>query len=127
MHAERAAIRAWCDANGAGRAHVDAPTDLPLPALLTAADVHLTLSSTVTQEAARFGLPTVTLDPRASLIYADEARCGYVLHADGAPASIVAALERQYERRGAMEPMDPYPDRGALVEALRVLVGEDRA
>lgn len=122
MDAERASIRSWADANGAGRAHVDAPTDLPLPALLAAADVHLTLSSTVTQEAARFGLPTVTLDPRASLIYAEEARCGYVRHADGSPDAILGALEAQYERRDTMSTMEPYPDRSAMAEAIAALL-----
>lgn len=53
----REAIRALLAS--AGRCELDAPTDLPLPALLPCVDVHLTHSSSVVIEAAQFGVRSV--------------------------------------------------------------------
>jgi len=47
----------------AGRCELDAPTDLPLPALLPCVDVHLTHSSSTAIEAAQFGVRSVLSSP----------------------------------------------------------------
>ncbi len=121
MDRERPAIRAWCARQLPGRSHVDQPTDLPLPLLLGAADLHLTHNSTVVQEAARLGIPSVLIDQRALDVYTEELRSGWAVFA-GEPERILRALASQQQRRRDLVPLDPYPSWSAMTDAVRALM-----
>lgn len=110
-------IRLRC--GGHPRVFVEVPTQLPLPVVLRAADVHLTLSSTVTQEAARLGVPTVTLDARTKLIYAAEMNAGWARYADD---DVIAAIRAQVAAAKGRTPMRPYPGRDAMSDAFDILL-----
>jgi hypothetical protein len=120
MERERASISSWCAGAAAGRASVDAPTDLPLPLLLERADVHLTHNSSVVQEAARKGLPSVVIDSHALGVY-DELRSGWaVFAADG--QSALSALRSQHEAASSLPRVAPYPSWKEMRSAVRLLV-----
>jgi hypothetical protein len=106
MDRRRAGIRSWCVWHAAGRAEVDLATDLPLALALEAVDVHLTHNSTVVEEAARAGRPSVVIDERALDVYAPELASGWAVFAR-APGAVIAALEAQHRRRRALEPVTP--------------------
>ena len=106
-----------------GRADVDASTDLPLPLLIEAADVHVTHNSTVVQEAARLGTPSVVIDARALDVYADELASGWATFASEAPA-IVSAILEQHRRRASLDPLSPYPSWADMTRVVRDLVAE---
>lgn len=116
-------IRSWCETHARGRTTVDAATSLPLPVVLAAADVHVTMSSTVTQEAARIGIASVTLDPRTELIYGAEMRSGWARCVLGGADDVLAAIDAQADRASSLSPMDPYPGRDAVRAALGALPG----
>lgn len=120
MERERAAIRSWCAAHARGRAWVDGPTDLPLPLLLEAADVHVTHNSSVVQEAARTGRPSVVIDPHALDVYA-ELGSGWAVFAD-TPAAIVDAVRRQQGAAGSLRPLAPYPSWAEMAAAVHGLL-----
>lgn len=120
MTRQRREVQAWCDAHARGRAWVEAPSDLPLPLLLTHADVHLTHNSSVVQEAARAGLPSVVVDPHALDVY-PELHSGWAVFA----ADTRAALDALASRGAAVTPLPrlaPYPSWSALSEAVRQLM-----
>jgi hypothetical protein len=123
MAREREAIRSWCASQMPGRAEVDAPSDLPLPLLIEAADVHVTHNSTVIQEAARLGTPSVVIDARALDVYADELASGWAMFADEVPA-IVAAVRAQHRRRASLAPLSPYPSWTDMTRVVRDLIAE---
>lgn len=91
MDSERAAIKAWVAIHAAGRCLVDEPTDLPLPVLLRRVDVHCTRHSTVVQEAAAAGVPSVILDEAGLDWYRAEREAGWVSLARD-PAAVIAAI-----------------------------------
>jgi hypothetical protein len=121
MTRERAAIRSWCASEMPGRADVDAATDLPLPLLVEAADVHVTHNSTVIQEAARLGTPSVAIDARAIDVYADELASGWAVFAGDTPA-IVEAVRSQQRHRSTLTPLAPYPSWADMTRVVRDLV-----
>jgi hypothetical protein len=123
MARDREAIRSWCVSHVPGRAEVDAATDLPLPLLIEAADVHITHNSTVTQEAARLGTPSVVIDARALDVYADELSSGWAVFADTPPA-IASAILEQSRRRATLVPPAPYPSWTDMTRVVRDLVAE---
>jgi len=98
---------AWSQTLG-GRVVVEQATDLPLPLLLERADVHLTHNSTVVQEAARVGTPSVVIDSRALDVYTDELASGWAVFADE-PVTICEAIASQAARRASLAPCSPYP------------------
>lgn len=124
MERARPGIEAWCRAQAPGRARADAITDLPLPLLLEAADVHLTHNSTVVQEAARLGRPSVVIDARALDVYVDELRSGWAVYAE-APEVILAAVTSQAGRRTALSPVAPYPSLAQMADAFAGLLAGD--
>lgn len=119
MERARPGIEAWCSDQAPGRARADAVTDLPLPLLLEEVDVHLTHNSTVVQEAARLGRPSVVIDSRSLDVYVDELRSGWAVYAD-APEAILAAVTAQAGRRATLPPLAPYP---ALAQMAGTLAG----
>jgi hypothetical protein len=123
MERDRASVKAWCDRDLPGRVWIDAPTDLPLPALLEAADVHLTHNSTVIQEAARFGMPSVVIDRRALDVYTEELSSGWAVFSDETPA-ILSSIVAQHRRRALLQPLPPYPSWKEMAAALDDLVAE---
>jgi hypothetical protein len=123
MGRERDAIRSWCVSHMGTRAEVDSATDLPLPLLIEAADVHVTHNSTVVQEAARLGTPSVVIDARALDVYAAELSSGWAVFAGDVPAAGQAVLE-QRRRRSSFHPLTPYPSWGDMTRVVRELVAD---
>lgn len=121
MDRERGAVSSWCAANAPGRAVAEAPTDLPLPALLRAADVHLTHNSSVVEEAAALGLPSVVIDPAALDVYTDELSSGWARYASGV-ASIVDALEDRARARRSLPVHRTYPSWQHVRGVVRALI-----
>jgi hypothetical protein len=123
MGREREAIRSWCLSHMGTRAEVDSATDLPLPLLIEAADVHVTHNSTVIQEAARLGTPSVVIDARALDVYAAELSSGWAVFAGDVPA-VGAAILEQRGRRRSLIPLTPYPSWTDMTRVVRELVAE---
>ncbi len=123
MDRQRGWIREWCSRELGGRVHVDQPTDLPLPLLLGAADVHLTHNSTVVQEAARLGTPSVVIDRRALDVYTEELRSGWAIFAEE-PAAILQTVPLQAARRATLAPPAPYPSWTEMSQAVRDLTAD---
>lgn len=122
MRPQLAAVSAWCREHLRGPHEVETVTELPLDPLLRAADVHLTLSSSVTQEATRAGLPSVCLEPRSQWLYAEEIASGWVQYVSGGPSEILAALEVQAQRRAQLAPWEPFPDADHVAHTLLTLL-----
>lgn len=123
METERREIRRWCEQHGAGRIRVDEPTDLPLPLLLQESDVHVTRNSTVIQEAAACGLPSVAIDRRAEEMYGHELESGWAVLAEST-AEILAAIEAQRGAAARLPRRATYPSHGRMAEVLLDLVGK---
>jgi hypothetical protein len=123
MGREREAIRSWCLSHMGTRAEVDSATDLPLPLLIEAADVHVTHNSTVIQEAARLGTPSVVIDARALDVYAAELSSGWAVFAGDVPA-VGAAILEQRGRRRSLIPLTPYPSWTDMTRVVRDLIAE---
>ena len=121
MESERSAVQAWCSQQ-AQRVFVDVPTDLPLPTVLGATDVHLTLCSTVTQEAARLGVPSVVVDARGATVFAPEVASGWARCETGGPEAILWALETQAAAKSDLTPLDPYPSYAVVERAVASLM-----
>lgn len=122
MAQARARILRACRTLGAARVHVEAPTDLPLPALLRHADVHLTHSSSVVQEAAMLGVASVVIDARAQTQYGPLIESGWARHAD-TPEAILAALRAQIARPTQLPAHHQTPDRATLARVFASLAG----
>ncbi len=82
---------------GLDGSQVVAATELPLYALLRAADVHVAHSSTVIQEAATLGVPSVITSDYGAELHQGLIRSGVALHAldSGAIAAAVHELARR--------------------------------
>lgn len=120
MDREREAIRSWCAAHARGRVLVDRATDLPLPLLLRETDVHLTHNSTVIQEAASAGVPSVLIDRHGLDVYTGEIESGWARFEDRTEA-VFFALEAQRSARDRLPPHRPYPpwtEVGATLDGL---------
>jgi glycosyltransferase involved in cell wall biosynthesis len=85
--------------SGLANVHVEVEraTDMPLFDLLHFADVHVTLYSTVVQEAAAFGVPSVIVSPIGERYYGDVIAAGLAVMAME-PDTIRAAIERLAEQ-----------------------------
>jgi len=124
MERERAAIAAWCARQAPGQAAVEGPSDLPLPLLLQAADVHLTHNSTVVQEAARLGCPSVVIDSRALDVYVEELRSGWAVYA-AEPDAIVEGARAQAARRAGLTRPAAFPTWEQMAGTLEALLARD--
>jgi len=122
MGRDTLAVSSWCAQHAAGRAFVDAPTDLPLPLLLEHVDVHLTHNSSVVQEAARLGVASVVIDSHALGVY-DELKTGWAVFADG-PAGVYDKLTLQYRAASTLTPPVPYPSWSEMTHAIRALIAD---
>ena len=89
--ARRGELAARLQHHGLDGSRVGPATDLPLYALLRCADLTLSHSSTVTQEAAEFGLPSVVSSDYGAALFSRLVQQGKVLHANE-PAAIAAAV-----------------------------------
>jgi len=125
MDRDRAAIATWA-AGQAARVRVDEATDLPLPLLLEHADVHVTHNSSVIQEAARAGTPSVVIDSRALDVYTREISSGWAVFADE-PAAIHAAISHQAERRATLPPRSAYPSWTEMTRVVHDLLRQPAA
>jgi hypothetical protein len=116
MLERRTEVRALLDA--AGGAELDAPSDLPLHAVLPESDVHLTHSSTTVVEAAQAGRHSVLTSPYGQELFASlvDARRACIETGD-AQAVLDALLRGAAARVGAA--VDPEPaDLGDALGAL---------
>jgi hypothetical protein len=105
--------------SGEPRVEVDEISDLPLYALLRAADAHLTRSSSTVLEARAFGVGTVLTDQAATMLFPDEVAAGWAVAAES-PDELLEALSRQAARRAAPPPTTQGPR--AAGELLRRLL-----
>lgn len=122
-HALRERTRAACAADAPGRCLLDDGTDLPLPLLLRSLDVHLTIHSTVVQEATAYGMPSVMLDPETTELFAPGLASGWLRQSDGgAPA--IAALREQRERREQLPANVCFPSRTQFVRTVEQLLDD---
>jgi hypothetical protein len=126
MAGDLSAVRSWCETNAGERARVDEPTELPLPLLLEAADVHVTHNSSVVQEASQLGTLSIVIDRRALDVYADELRSGWAVFADE-PRAILAAILELHHRRGASPAPKAYPSWTQMARAVHDLIAENRS
>lgn len=98
---------------------VDSATDLPLYALLRCVDMTISHSSTVTQEAAEFGIPSIVSSDYGAGLFSELIQQGKVVHAT-TPAAIAAAVmvlaSRQRHAESAAE--DAAHSLAAAVEDL---------
>lgn len=120
MNREREGVRDWCAHHAAGRAFVDEPSDLPLPLLLSHAHVHLTHNSTVVQEAARVGVPSVVVDDHALDVY-PELQSGWAVFAATIEDAIAAVRSRPAAALALARPQ-PYPSWSDLTAAVQQLM-----
>lgn len=93
---ESGRVRSAISSHRAGPVMTDM-TDEPLYALLRHVDGHVTYSSSTTQEAAMFGVPTLLMAPHAATVYPDLVRSGWAAVCVDAAAIVdaVVALERR--------------------------------
>jgi hypothetical protein len=83
----------------------DAPSTLPLYALLRGADVHVTQRSSVVEEAAAFGVPTVITEAAAAAsTFKPEIESGWAVIAEDGPA-LLAGITTQLGRRPELPPV----------------------
>lgn len=118
--ARRDEFAAHLQRSGLDGSRVGVATDLPLYALLRCADLTISHSSTVVQEAAEFGLPSVVTSDYGAALFASMVAQGDVLHADE-PAAIAAAIATlaARPRRPDAVPRGASTLAGAVDELLR--------
>jgi hypothetical protein len=90
--------------HGLDGSQVRQATDLPLFALLRAADLTLTYLSTVIREAAELGIPSVVTSDYGAEMHSDLVRRGVVLHANDASAIATAIISLAARERSVSEP-----------------------
>ena len=121
MLERRAAIRALLGA--AGHCELDPPTDLPLPALLACADVHLTHSSSTVMEAAQFGLRSVITTDYGAELFGPLLASGMVELSRGGASQLATTLAR-LAAAGASQSVCA-PPLGAALDQLLAATGPD--
>ena len=77
-----------------GQFELDACTDLPLQAVLSVSDVHLTHSSTAVIEAAQFGVRSVLTSPYGAELFASLLESGTAVVECGGPADLTSRIEQ---------------------------------
>jgi hypothetical protein len=90
--------------HGLDGSQVRQATDLPLFALLRAADLTLTYSSTVIREAAELGVPSVVTSDYGAEMHSGLVGRGVVLHANDVSAIAAATKSLAARKRSASEP-----------------------
>lgn len=93
MLQERERVRKHLDDEGVAF-DLDLPTELPLPALLPLADVHVTHSSSTVIEAAQFGVPSLITSRYGAELFPHLIEAGAAHVETGAADQVVAALRR---------------------------------
>jgi hypothetical protein len=68
--------------SGVSDVELEKSTDLPLPSLLSYADVHITIESGCTVEAAEFGVPTIIVSAQGAIMYSELISSGWAAVAD---------------------------------------------
>lgn len=86
--------------HGLDSSQVEQATNLPLFALLRAADVTLAHSSTTIREAAEFGVPSIVTSDYGAELHADLVQRGFVIHATE-PRSIADGVDLLSQSRNA--------------------------
>lgn len=108
------------------------PSDMPLYALLSAIDLHVTLASTCANEALAFGKPTLLMDPNGLAVFPHEVEAGlmaYVPAAEFYDAAQRAMAIDPARLKQAAEPLF-LADKAAghaAVQRLLELIGEREA
>ena len=120
MLGRREEIRQLLPANGCFE--LDEPTDLPLQALLTCTDVHMTHSSSTVIEAAQFGVLSVITSRFGEELFEPLYRSGWAQTEEGRADSLAHALQNMArKRRDAGSPGAA----SCTQAALDVLLGND--
>jgi hypothetical protein len=88
---ERSMLQGQLPSSSMATVEIDAPTDLPLPALLAKADAHATHSSSTVLEAAALRVPNIVWSGYGAELYAAALQDGQAQRADDGRA-LVAAL-----------------------------------
>lgn len=92
MLPERESVRAKL--GRAGDFELDLPSDLPLPALISLIDAHVTHSSSTAIEAAQFGVPSVITTSYGAELFDALLASGMAVREDGPAPLVAAALDR---------------------------------
>jgi hypothetical protein len=92
MRGRRDEVRALLDEHGLEHVLLDQPTELPLPALLQQADIHLTHSSSAVLEAASLGVGSIITGGSGAVTSADLVASGMVTLMDTFDARVAAPL-----------------------------------
>lgn len=108
---------------GSERVIFDAPSTLPLYALLRGADVHVTQRSSVVEEAAAFGVPTVITEAAAAeSTFKPEIASGWAVIAEEG-FSLLAAISAQLGRRHELPLVTTGGHRSTRVLLTELLAG----
>lgn len=98
-----------------GEVEVNRATDLPLPALLEQASVHVTWNSTVVLEAEQFGVRSVVLDAGAGDMYRSQIEQEIAVQADD---DLVSAIRRQINARTQSTVRESAADIGEILQSV---------
>jgi glycosyltransferase involved in cell wall biosynthesis len=96
---------------------LDICSDLPLHALLSRTDVHLTHSSSTVIEAAQFGIPSVLTSSYGAEVFGPQVESGRAVVELGDAARVAETLLKLASRRVRSGPLDA-PDVGTSLDAL---------
>lgn len=122
MAVRDATLRAWLSDLPSNRIEWRAASELPLPLLLTQMDAHITRSSSVVQEAASFGVPSVVTDPVGFSYYSAEAASGLVQYAQTGP-DIIHALQHAFSSASTIQGPSQVLPWEQSIKRLRIAAG----
>lgn len=107
---------------GVATAEIEMPTRIPLHALLSAVNHHVTPFSTTCREAMAFGVPTTIVDPVGRTYFADEIAQGIFGYAEDADAIIAALGANQPNESNSVQKLRYIETDDCLVERLIDLI-----
>lgn len=79
--------------------NIELATQIPLPIILSNINLHTTLTSSVTLEAANYGIPTVLTDFNASTIYQKELENNIAIYTGNNPSNILNGIKTQLNNK----------------------------
>lgn len=118
MMAEREKIRQLLQQLERTSIELDLPTDLPLPALLIHADVHVTINSSVIIEAELFGIHSVATGSRVIDLFPAQIDSGFVVCADSSSDLINSVVLQASRKKDYTEHKKSHPSIKTVVSNL---------
>ncbi|MBL4898718.1 MAG: hypothetical protein JKX76_03605 [Colwellia sp.] len=86
------------------------PSELPLPLLLSFANVHVTPTSSVVLEAEFFSVPSVVTDPAAPVIYQEQLKNGIMVYSDE-DNDLISSIKQQLKYKvSSVEGVDSFKE-----------------